>query len=271
MTVRVGVAGAAGRMGRMLLQVAAGSDIDATLAAAIVRPGSELCGVDSGDLVGIKPTGIKLSDDLAGWLRAMDVLIDFTPPEAALANARLCAEQGRALVSGTTGFSPEQALEFDVATRTIAVCQSANFSPGVNLAYTLLAQAAAVLGEDADIEIAESHHRHKLDAPSGTALAMGDVLAGARGRKLTDVAVFDRAGKASSRTPGTIGFSVLRAGDIVGEHTVTFATEGERLEICHKAGSRMAFARGAVRAAHWLADRAPGRYDMQDVLGLKEN
>ncbi len=271
MTIRIGVAGAAGRMGRMLLQAVSDSDLDVALVAATVRPGSDLAGGDVSSLVGNNSLGVALSDDLAAVLSGLDVLIDFTPPEAALVHAKLCGEQGVALVSGTTGFSPEQAQAFDAATEGVALCCSANFSTGVNLAYKLLAQAAAVLGAEADVEIAESHHRHKVDAPSGTALAMGEVVASARGVSLAEVAALDRAQRSGPRAAGSIGFSVTRAGDIVGDHTVVFATPGERLEITHKASSRMAFARGAVRAAHWVAGREPGRYDMQDVLGLKES
>lgn len=258
-------------MGRMLLEAVATDGGEMVLAAAIVRQGSTLCGVDTGALIGGETSGIAVSDDLAAQLPHLDVLIDFTPPDAALENARLCAESGRALVSGTTGFTSEQAQQFEETTQGMALCQSANFSTGVNLAYNLLAQAAAVLGDGADIEIAETHHRHKADAPSGTALAMGEILAGARGQKLSDIAEFGRTGQSSLRAPGTIGFSVTRGGDVVGDHTVVFASEGERLEITHKASSRMAFARGAVRAAKWIVNKGPGRYDMQDVLGLKES
>jgi len=258
-------------MGRMLLEAVAIDEGEVVLAAAIVRRGSTLCGVDTGALIGRETSGVDFSDDLAARLPHLDVLIDFAPPDAALANARLCAESGKALISGTTGFTPEQAQQFAATTQDIALCQSANFSTGVNLAYNLLAQAAAVLGDDADIEIAETHHRHKADAPSGTALAMAEVLADVRGSKLSDIGEFGRAGQSSLRAPGTIGFSVMRCGDVVGEHTVVFASEGERLEITHKASSRMAFARGAVRAAKWIMNKGPGRYDMQDVLGLKES
>ena len=175
------------------------------------------------------------------------------------------------MVVGTTGLTPEQDQALLAHSAAIAVCKASNFSTGVNLAFKLLEQAASVLGDDVDIEIVEAHHRHKIDAPSGTALSMGEVVAGALGRNLRDVAVYGREGQTGARSRETIGFATIRAGDIVGDHTVIFAADGERLEITHKASSRMAFARGAVRAAAWLAGKAPGRYDMQDVLGFKES
>ena len=172
---------------------------------------------------------------------------------------------------GTTGLTPDQQLELEDTTAGLAVCQASNFSTGVNVAYRLLAQAAAVLGAESDIEISEIHHRHKVDAPSGTALAMGEVVADALGRNLRDVAVYGREGQTGERDRATIGFSAVRGGDVVGDHTVLFASNGERLEITHKASSRQAFARGAVRASAWLVGQPAGRYDMQDVLGLKES
>ena len=271
MAVRIGITGAAGRMGRMLMEVIADSDADLTLSAAIERSGSSLVGADAGELIGREANGIAITDDLEKVVGELDVLIDFTIPEATLANAKVCAAQGVAMVVGTTGLTPEQDQALIGHSAAIAVCKASNFSTGVNLAFKLLEQAASVLGDDVDIEIVEAHHRHKIDAPSGTALSMGEVVAGALGRNLRDVAVYGREGQTGARSRETIGFATIRAGDIVGDHTVIFAADGERLEITHKASSRMAFARGAVRAAAWLAGKAPGRYDMQDVLGFKES
>jgi 4-hydroxy-tetrahydrodipicolinate reductase len=255
----------------MLLEAIAASEYNVVLSAAILRPGSALCGVDTGTLLGGTPSGVLFTEDIKVAVSEVDVLVDFTPPAAAVLNAQYCAATGTPLVSGTTGFSATQVKQFHEATRAIALCQASNFSTGVNLAYRLLAQAAAILGSEADIEISEAHHRHKVDAPSGTAIAMGEVVAAATGRNLADVAVYGREGHTGKRDRETIGFSTVRAGDIVGDHTVTFAAQGERLEITHKASSRMAFARGAIRAAVWLINQKPGVYDMQDVLGLKEN
>lgn len=271
MSIKVGIAGASGRMGRMLLEAIATGEHDVVLGAAIVRADNALCGVDTGTWLGTSPSGIVFSDDVSAAIDDVDVVIDFTPPDVAILNAQYCAKRRRSLVSGTTGFTAAQAEEFRAATQNLALCQASNFSTGVNLAYKLLAEAAAILGAEADIEISEAHHRHKADAPSGTAIAMGEVVAGALGRNLAEVAVYGREGQTGERARETIGFSTIRAGDIVGEHTVTFAAQGERLEITHKASSRMAFARGAIRAAVWLNHKEPGLYDMQDVLGLKEN
>lgn len=271
MSIKVGIAGASGRMGRMLLEAIATGEYDVVLSAAIVRADSALCGVDTGTWLGASPSGIVFSDDFDAAIDDVDVVIDFTPPAAAILNAQYCAKRRRSLVSGTTGFTVAQAEGFRAATQNLALCQASNFSTGVNLAYKLLAEAAAILGAEADIEISEAHHRHKVDAPSGTAIAMGEVVAGALGRNLAEVAVYGREGQTGERARETIGFSTIRAGDIVGEHTVTFAAQGERLEITHKASSRVAFARGAIRAAVWLNHQEPGLYDMQDVLGLKEN
>ncbi len=202
-------------------------------------------------------------------MQDFDVLIDFSVPVASVDNARVCAAHGRKLVLGTTGFDDGQKAQIAAASEKTAICQASNFSTGVNLCFKLLDMAARVLGDDVDIEIYEAHHRHKIDAPSGTALSMGEVVAEALGRDLKEVAVYGREGQTGARDRNTIGFATVRAGDIVGDHTVTFAADGERVEITHKASSRMSFARGAVRAAVWLADKPAGRFDMQDVLGLK--
>lgn len=271
MTVRVGVTGAAGRMGRMLIETIADSDGALTLALAIERPGSTLVGADAGELIGRSASGVLVVDDLAAHIDSIDVLIDFTVPQATLANAELCAKQGVAMVIGTTGFTAEEEARLLGNGEHIALCKASNFSTGVNLAFKLLEQAARVLGDDVDIEIVEAHHRHKIDAPSGTALSMGQVVADTLGRDLSKVAVYGREGQTGARQRDTIGFATIRAGDVVGDHTVIFAADGERLEITHKASSRMAFARGAVRAAAWLAGQSAGCYDMQDVLGFREN
>lgn len=267
MTTRIGITGAAGRMGRTLIEAINASE-GLTLTAAIEHPQSTLLGADAGEVAGQGRNGVVVLGTLAQALDDIDVLIDFSVPAATLANLALCAERGVAIVIGTTGFSPEQQRAIEQAASRTPVCKSSNFSTGVNLCFKLIDMAARVLGEDVDIEIYEAHHRHKIDAPSGTALSMGKVVADALGRDLEKVAVYGRQGQTGARARDTIGFSTVRAGDIVGDHTVTFAADGERVEITHKASSRMSFARGAVRAAGWLVDQAPGLYDMQDVLGL---
>lgn len=266
---RVAVIGAAGRMGKTLIEAISQAD-GAVLAAAIERPESSLVGADAGELAGVGRLGILISGDLRSTLDQFDVLIDFTHPSTTLINLALCREAGKAMVIGTTGFTDAQKSLISEAAREIPIVFAPNFSVGVNLCLKLLDMAARVMGEEADIEVIEAHHRHKVDAPSGTALRMGEVVADALGRKLSDVAVYGREGQAGARDPKTIGFATVRAGDVVGDHTVLFATEGERVEITHKASSRMTFAKGAVRSALWLSDRRPGLYDMQDVLSLRE-
>ena len=269
MTIKIGITGAAGRMGRTLIEAIDQSSYDITLAAALEQPESSLVGSDAGELAGLGKNGVVVVGALSEVIDQIDVLIDFTVPAATLANAKLCAQHGKSMVIGTTGFSIEQQTELDAAIVSIAVCRATNFSTGVNLCFQLLDMAARVLGDDADVEVYEAHHRHKVDAPSGTALSMGGVVANALGRDLAEVAVYGREGQTGARDRDAIGFSSLRGGDIVGDHTVTFAAEGERVEITHKSSSRMSFARGAVRAAQWLSAIKPGLYDMQDVLGLK--
>ena len=210
-----------------------------------------------------------LSGDLARVLDDFDVLIDFTHPSVTLQNLALCRKARKAMVIGTTGFTAEQKLTLLEASKEIPIVFAANFSVGVNLCLKLLDTAARVLGDEVDIEIIEAHHRHKVDAPSGTALRMGEVVAQALGRDLEEVAVYGREGQTGARDRQTIGFATVRAGDVVGDHTVLFASEGERVEITHKASSRMTFAKGAVRAALWLKDKQPALYDMQDVLELR--
>jgi 4-hydroxy-tetrahydrodipicolinate reductase len=269
MSTRVAITGAAGRMGKTLVE-AIGNTEGLVLSAALERPESSLVGVDVGELAGLGRLGVKVAGDIAAVIEDFDLLIDFTVPAATLANVMACVAAGKAMVIGTTGFTEPQLAEIDAAARHIPICKASNFSTGVNLCFKLLAMAAAVVGEDSDIEIYEAHHRHKIDAPSGTALSMGQVVADTLGRDLSQVAVYGREGQTGARNRDTIGFATLRAGDIVGDHTVTFAAEGERVEITHKASSRMSFARGAVRAAGWLADQDAGLYDMQDVLGFKD-
>ncbi len=267
MSTRIGITGAAGRMGRTLIEAVHHTD-GLVVAAAIERPASRLVGADVGELASLGSLDVKVVGELAAVLTDIDVLIDFTVPAATLANVAACVAAGKKMVIGTTGFTDEQQAEIDAAADSIAVCQASNFSTGVNVCFKLLAMAAAVVGEDSDIEIYEAHHRHKVDAPSGTALSMGQVIADTLGRDLSKVAVYGREGQTGARDQDTIGFATVRAGDIVGDHTVTFAADGERVEISHKASSRMSFARGAVRAANWLSAQDAGRYDMQDVLGL---
>ena len=264
---RIAVMGAAGRMGKALIEAVLQAP-GAVLAAAVDRPDSSLLGADVGELAGIGRLGVALAGDLASVLDSFDVLIDFTHPTVTLSNLEVCRQAGKAMVIGTTGFSAEEKQRLAEAAREIPIVFAANFSVGVNLCLKLLDTAARVLGDDVDIEIIEAHHRHKVDAPSGTALRMGEVVANALGRDLQKVAVYGREGQTGARARETIGFATVRAGDVVGDHTVLFAAEGERVEITHKASSRMTFAKGAVRAALWLQAQPAGLYDMQDVLGL---
>ena len=268
MSVRIAVAGANGRMGKILIEAAHLAE-QAQLSLASVREGSSLLGVDAGELAGIGKIGLITCDNLAQNIDEFDVLIDFTLPQATLENAKLCAEHNKGMVIGTTGFTLEQKQELLAYQQQIPLCLASNFSTGVNLCFKLLDVAARVLGDDVDIEVYEAHHRHKLDAPSGTALSMGQVLADATGRDLDKVAIYGREGQTGERDRKTIGFATVRGGDIVGDHTVSFLADGERVEITHKATSRMAFARGAVRAASWLTKQTQGLFDMQDVLNLK--
>ncbi len=264
---RIAVVGAAGRMGKTLIEAI--QQAGASLTAAIDRPDSSLIGADAGELAALGKLGVALSGDLAAVLDRFDVLIDFTHPSVTLQNLALCRQAGKAMIIGTTGFNAEEKQLLAEAGKDIPIVFAANFSVGVNLCLKLLDTAARVLGDEVDIEIIEAHHRHKVDAPSGTALRMGEVVAQALGRDLGKVAVYGREGQTGARERQTIGFATVRAGDVVGDHTVLFAADGERVEITHKASSRMTFARGAVRAALWLEGQQPGLYDMQDVLSLR--
>ncbi|OYY93052.1 MAG: 4-hydroxy-tetrahydrodipicolinate reductase [Hydrogenophilales bacterium 28-61-23] len=270
--IKLAIAGVSGRMGRALLEAVMAAD-DLRLHAALDRPGSESLDSDAGSLVGAA-LGVKISADVAAGLAGADVLIDFTRPEATLHHLEVCVEKKVGLIIGTTGFDAAGKAAIELAAKSIPIVFAPNMSVGVNLALKLLDMAARVLDEDFDIEIVEAHHRHKVDAPSGTALRMGEVIASALGRDLKTCAVYGREGVTGERDARTIGFATMRGGDIVGDHTVMFAGIGERLEITHKASSRMTFALGALRAARFLAarfreEKPSGLFDMQDVLGLK--
>lgn len=247
--IRIGIAGVAGRMGRTLVQAVADKSGQAIVTAGTVLPDDPQCGLDIGLIAGVGESGVKTSPELQACLSDFDVLIDFTSPEASLSHVAQCEVAGKSIVIGTTGFTPEQKLQISQAARHIPVLMAPNMSVGVNISLKLLEMAAKALGDDVDIEIVEAHHRHKKDAPSGTALRMGEVIADALGRNLQDVAVYGREGISDERDRKTIGFATVRGGDIVGDHTVIFAGNGERLEITHRASSRMTFASGAVRAA----------------------
>lgn len=265
--LRIAITGAAGRMGKTLIEACQQAD-DCTLSAAIERPGISLIGADAGELSGVGRLDVQLVDDIASVVNDFDVLIDFTSIESTLHNLQVCKDNQKHIIIGTTGFSDEQKALIQAAAEETAVVFAPNMSVGVNLCLKLLEMAASVLNEDYDIEVIEAHHRHKVDAPSGTALRMGEVVAETLGRDLKDCAVYGREGHTGPRDPQSIGFETIRAGDVVGEHTVMFATEGERVEITHKASSRMTFAKGAIRAARWLKGKDKGLYDMRDVLGL---
>lgn len=266
--IRIAIAGVAGRMGRQLVEACAQA-ADVTLAVAVERPGSSMIGCDAGELAGIGRNGVVVGDDLAARLDDFDVLIDFTRPEPTLAHLALCRAAGRCAVIGTTGFTAAQKAEIQAAAADAGIVFAPNFSVGVNLCFRLLDLAARVLGDEVDIEVLEAHHRHKVDAPSGTALRMGEVVASALGRELAECAVYGREGHTGERPAAQIGFATIRGGDIVGDHTVLFAGAGERIEITHKSASRMPYALGALRAGRFLRGRASGLFDMQDVLGLK--
>ncbi len=265
--MRIAVVGVSGRMGLCLIKSVALTR-NAELTAAVSRPGSLSIGRDAGELAGISVLGIKVVDNLSSVVDQFDVLIDFTRPDASMEFIEICRQAGKKMVVGTTGYSNTQKALITEAAKNVAIVMAPNMSIGVNLSLKLLEMTAKIMGDYTDIEVIEAHHRHKVDAPSGTALRMGEVIADALGRDLKDCAIYGREGNTGERDRKTIGFSTIRAGDIVGEHTVMFADDGERVEITHKATSRMTFANGAVRAAIWLANKNSGLYDMQDVLGL---
>ena len=262
----IAVAGASGRMGHMLIEAIHGAD-DCTLVGALDIAQSPSIGSDASAFLGAS-SGVMITADVAKGLQSAKTLIDFTRPEGTLQHLKLCRELGINAVIGTTGFTEAQKAEIAVIAKDIAIMMAPNMSVGVNVTLKLLQMAAKAMATGYDIEIIEAHHRHKVDAPSGTALKMGEVIAAAQGRKLADCAVYAREGVTGERDPSSIGFATIRGGDIVGDHTVLFAGTGERIEISHKSSSRSTYAQGSLRAARFLAGRAPGLYDMFDVLGL---
>lgn len=266
-TVKMGVVGCAGRMGQALLR-----QIDATegcaIAGGIERPGHDAIGSDLGTLAGLAALDIAVGDDAAALFAASDVVLDFTVPAAAVAHAKLAAEAGKGLVAGTTGLEPDQEAAIAEAATKASIVRAANMSVGVNLLVNLVREVAARLDPDWDIEVVEMHHKHKVDAPSGTALTLGRAAAEGRGVGHDQVAVRGRDGITGERVRGSIGYAVLRGGNVAGEHSVMFAAENERVVLSHLATDRAIFARGGVTAARWLAGKAPGLYDMNDVLGF---
>ncbi|WP_119393425.1 4-hydroxy-tetrahydrodipicolinate reductase [Salinibius halmophilus] len=264
---RIAVAGAIGRMGKALIQEITASE-GVELGAGSVLPDSSLIGADAGEVAGVGKLGVALVSDLNTVLNDFDILIDFTSPEATMAHLAMCAQHGKGIVVGTTGLTADNREALKQAGDKTRVVFEMNMSVGVNVLLNLVKQTAATLGDDYDIEIVEAHHRHKVDAPSGTALRLGEAAAEGVGRNLYDVAIYGREGQTGARDRQTIGFATIRAGDVVGDHTVIFATEGERVEITHKASSRQTFAKGAVRAAKWLQGKENGFYDMRAVLDL---
>lgn len=267
MTHKICVAGASGRMGRMLIEAVHAAD-DCELAGALDVPGSPALGTDAMAFLG-RTSGVVITSDLAQGLQGADCLIDFTRPEGTLAHLAECRRLGVQLVIGTTGFSDEQKAAIAAAAQQVAVVMAPNMSVGVNVTLKLLEMAAKAMATGYDIEIIEAHHRHKVDAPSGTALKMGEVIADALGRDLKDCAVYAREGVTGERDPSSIGFATIRGGDIVGDHTVLFAGIGERIEITHKSSSRVTYAQGSLRAVRFLSGQATGLYDMFDVLNLR--
>ncbi|SJN42284.1 4-hydroxy-tetrahydrodipicolinate reductase [Psychrobacter sp. JB385] len=267
--IKVGVIGAGGRMGRMLIE-AVQNNVKTTLNAAIERQGSSLVGADAGEVAAIGRLEVQIVDELEAVINDIDVLIDFSLPDATEKNMQVCAEHNVAMVIGTTGFNQQQEQVLAEASKKIALVYAGNYSTGVNLSLKLLGMAAKAFGNDADVEIIEAHHKHKIDAPSGTAYMMAEAVADARGQNLKDVAIYGREGQTGEREAGTIGIHAVRGGEIVGDHTVMFIADGEVVEITHRARARMTFAAGAVRAATWVTEQVVGQYDMQDVLGLND-
>ncbi|AIO23831.1 TPA: 4-hydroxy-tetrahydrodipicolinate reductase [Burkholderia cepacia] len=265
--MKIAIAGASGRMGRMLIEAVL-NDSDAQLVGALDRADSPFLGQDAGAFLG-KETGVRLTADLDAVFAQADYLIDFTRPEGTMAHIEAALRHDVKLVIGTTGFTAEQKAGLQAAAGKIGIVFAANMSVGVNVTLKLLEFAAKHFSHGYDIEIIEAHHRHKVDAPSGTALMMGEAVAGALGRSLDDCAVYGRHGVTGERDPSSIGFAAVRGGDIVGDHTVLFAGIGERIEITHKSSSRVSYAQGALRAVRFLSARGAGLFDMQDVLGLR--
>lgn len=267
--IRLGINGAAGRMGRALVAASEG-DSEVALVAAIDHPQSASIGTDAGVLSGIGNINVPIVDSLDRLSGTVDVMVDFSAPQATLQCLWWCRTHGQRMVIGTTGFDPGQREQIETAAAEVAIVWAPNMSIGVNLLFKLSELAATALGDSVDVEIVEAHHRHKRDAPSGTALRLGEVIAAALGRNLAQCAVYGRQGQTGERDRQTIGFETIRAGDIVGEHCALFAGAGERIELVHRASSRSTFALGAMRAARWVMDQDSGLYDMQDVLGLRQ-
>ena len=268
-TINVGVIGAGGRMGRMLIE-AVQDNPQNKLNAAIERQGSSLVGADAGEVAAIGRLEVQIVDDLKAVINDIDVLIDFSLPDATEQNMQICAANKVAMVIGTTGFNEQQEQVLKEASKQIAIVYAGNYSTGVNLSLKLLAMAAKAFGNDADVEVIEAHHKHKIDAPSGTAYMMAEAVAEARGQNLKDVAIYGREGQTGEREAGSIGIHAIRGGEIIGDHTVMFIADGEVVEITHRARARMTFAAGAVRAATWVIKQEVGQYNMQDVLGLND-
>ena len=265
--LKIGIVGAGGRMGRQLIQAVNHAE-GVILGAAFERKGSSLVGADAGELAGVGTLGVVVTDDLASQINQFDLLIDFTRPEGTLEHIAFCVAHNKKMVIGTTGFDDAGKQAIKSASEKVSIVFASNYSVGVNLVFKLLEKAAKVMGDYCDIEVIEAHHRHKVDAPSGTALSMGEHIAKTLGRDLKTHGVFAREGITGERKRDEIGFATIRAGNVVGEHSVWFADEGERVEIAHKASSRMTFANGAVRAAKWLQTKQNGLFDMTDVLDL---
>lgn len=267
--INVGVIGAGGRMGRMLVE-AVQDNPQTTLTAAIERQGSSLVGADAGEVAAVGHLNVQIADDLQSVINDIDVLIDFSLPDATEQNMQVCAANNVAMVIGTTGFNEQQEQVLTEASEQVAIVYAGNYSTGVNLSLKLLGMAAKAFGTDADVEVIEAHHKHKIDAPSGTAYMMAEAVAQARGQNLKDVAVYGREGQTGAREAGSIGIHAIRGGEIIGDHTVMFIADGEVVEITHRARARMTFAAGAVRAATWIVQQSAGQYNMQDVLGLND-
>lgn len=265
--MKIAIVGASGRMGRMIIESTL-RDGEAKLVSAIDQPGTPAMGKDAGELVGM-PCGVQVTSDIEAGIARADCLIDFTRPEGTLEHLAICCRHKVAAVIGTTGFDEDGRQAIADASREIPIVFAPNMSVGVNVVFKLLDTASRILSEGYDIEIVEAHHKHKIDAPSGTALRMGEVVAQALGRDLKKCAVYGREGVTGERDPSTIGFATVRGGDIVGDHTVMYCGTGERVEISHKAGSRMPYALGSLRAARFLSGKTSGLFDMQDVLGLR--
>ncbi|WP_299068754.1 4-hydroxy-tetrahydrodipicolinate reductase [uncultured Psychrobacter sp.] len=267
--INIGVIGAGGRMGRMLIE-AVQDNPQTSLSAAIEREGSSLIGADAGEVAAIERLNIKIVDDLVSVIDDIDVLIDFSLPDATEQNMQTCAEHKVAMVIGTTGFNEQQEQVLTEASKHIPIVYAGNYSTGVNLSLKLLGMAAKAFGNEADVEVIEAHHKHKIDAPSGTAYMMAQAVAEARGQNLKEVAVYGREGQTGAREAGSIGIHAIRGGEIIGDHTVMFIADGEVVEITHRARARMTFAAGAVRATTWVIQQKAGQYNMQDVLGLND-